>query len=177
MTVISLLLACYRNPLDCDTWLRLGSFSLINPYQDIWGRSIVYRTNSPKESNRLSGLFYQWSGQKSGGDSAVSPEFVIAGMIFHLSRVQSELLHKYIEQSFVEVTLRDSKQFTGLLDYQARSRPNKSRSLRTCRTIPGPPTSARPPTVISSRVSSRGLPMTILARRSCFKIQMMTILP
>src|SRR5215470_17993957 len=47
----------------------------------------------------------QWSGQKSGGDSAVRPEFVIAGMIFHPSRVQSELLHKYIEQSFVEVTL------------------------------------------------------------------------
>src|SRR5262245_24867214 len=47
----------------------------------------------------------QWSGQKSGGDSAVRPEFVIAGMIFHPSRVQSELLYKYIEQSFVEVTL------------------------------------------------------------------------
>src|SRR5262249_35290633 len=47
----------------------------------------------------------QWSSQKSGGNSAVSPEFVIAGMIFHPSRVQSELLHKYIEQSFVEVTL------------------------------------------------------------------------
>src|ERR1043166_7813441 len=50
-------------------------------------------------------LARQWSGQKSGGDSAVSPEFVIAGMIFHPSRVQSELLHKYLEQSFVEVTL------------------------------------------------------------------------
>jgi hypothetical protein len=31
----------------------------------------------------------QWSGQKSGGDSAVSSEFVIAGMIFHPSRVKS----------------------------------------------------------------------------------------
>ena len=36
----------------------------------------------------------QWSGQKSGSDSAVSSEFVIAGMIFHHSRVKSELLHK-----------------------------------------------------------------------------------
>jgi transposase-like protein len=31
----------------------------------------------------------QWSGQKSGGDSAVSSEFLIAGMIFHPSRVKS----------------------------------------------------------------------------------------
>ena len=31
----------------------------------------------------------QWSGQKSGGDSAVSSEFAIAGMIFHPSRVKS----------------------------------------------------------------------------------------
>src|SRR5262249_49338247 len=53
----------------------------------------------------LTGAYKQWSGQKSGGDSAVSPEFVIAGMIFHPSRVQSELLYKYIEQSCVEVTL------------------------------------------------------------------------
>src|SRR5262245_45560918 len=53
----------------------------------------------------ISRFHRQWSGQKSGGDSAVSPEFVIAGMIFHPSRVQSELLHKYIEQAFVEVTL------------------------------------------------------------------------
>ena len=36
----------------------------------------------------------QWFSQKSGGDSAVSSEFVIAGMIFHHSRVKSELLHK-----------------------------------------------------------------------------------
>src|SRR5215468_6764921 len=47
----------------------------------------------------------QWSRQKSGGDSAVRPEFVIAGMIFHPSRVKSELLHKYLEQPFVEMTL------------------------------------------------------------------------
>jgi hypothetical protein len=33
--------------------------------------------------------FSQWSGQKSGGDSAVSSEFLIAGMIFHPSRVKS----------------------------------------------------------------------------------------
>src|SRR5262249_51816764 len=45
----------------------------------------------------------QWFSQKSGSDSAVSSEFVIAGMIFHHSRVQSELLHKYIEQALVEV--------------------------------------------------------------------------
>src|SRR5712692_857197 len=32
---------------------------------------------------------HQWSGQKSGGDSAVSAEFLIAGMIFHPSRVKS----------------------------------------------------------------------------------------
>ena len=32
---------------------------------------------------------YQWSGQKSGGDSAVRSEFLIAGMIFHPSRVKS----------------------------------------------------------------------------------------
>jgi hypothetical protein len=31
----------------------------------------------------------QWSGQKLGGDSAVSSEFLIAGMIFHPSRVKS----------------------------------------------------------------------------------------
>src|SRR4029434_5849744 len=47
----------------------------------------------------------QWSRQKSGGDSAVRSEFVIAGMIFHPSRVKRQLLHKYIEQSFVELTL------------------------------------------------------------------------
>ena len=46
-------------------------------------------------------LLLQWSRQKSGGDSAISSEFVIAGMIFHPSRVQSELLHKDIEQAFV----------------------------------------------------------------------------
>src|SRR5262245_14633797 len=50
-------------------------------------------------------LLHQWSRQKSGGDIAVSSEFVIAGMIFHPSRVKSELLHKDIEQSFVELTL------------------------------------------------------------------------
>jgi hypothetical protein len=39
----------------------------------------------------------QWFRQKSGSDSAVRSEFVITGMIFHQSRVKSELLHKYIE--------------------------------------------------------------------------------
>jgi hypothetical protein len=39
-------------------------------------------------------IILQWSGQKSGSDSAVSFEFVIAGMIFHPSWVQSSLLHK-----------------------------------------------------------------------------------
>src|SRR6266446_7526261 len=48
---------------------------------------------------------HQWSGQKSGGDSAVRSEFFIAGMIFHPSRVTSEVLHKYIEQSFVALAL------------------------------------------------------------------------
>jgi hypothetical protein len=47
----------------------------------------------------------QWFGQKSCGDSAVRSEFVIAGMIFHPSRVKSELLRQYIEQSFVALTL------------------------------------------------------------------------
>src|SRR5215471_9524575 len=42
---------------------------------------------------------------KSGGDSAVRSEFVITGMMFHPRRIQSELLRKEIEQSFVEVTL------------------------------------------------------------------------
>src|SRR5262245_38320053 len=51
------------------------------------------------------GYIRQWSGQKSGGDSAVRSEFIIAGMIFHPSRVKSQLPHKYIEQSFVELTL------------------------------------------------------------------------
>jgi hypothetical protein len=46
-------------------------------------------------------VFLQWSGQKSGGDSAVRSEFVIAGMIFHPRRVKSEVLHQYIEQAFV----------------------------------------------------------------------------
>src|SRR5215813_15515088 len=50
-------------------------------------------------------LLHQWSRQKSGSDSAVRSECVIAGMIFYPSRVQSELLHKYIEQACVEVTL------------------------------------------------------------------------
>src|SRR5262245_2093073 len=49
-------------------------------------------------------LVDQWSRQKSGGDSAVRSEFVIAGMIFHPSRVKRQLLHKYLEQSFVELT-------------------------------------------------------------------------
>src|SRR5262244_3440973 len=53
----------------------------------------------------LGGSVIQWFSQKSGGDSAVRSEFVIAGMIFHHRRVQSELLHKYIEQSLVELTL------------------------------------------------------------------------
>jgi hypothetical protein len=40
--------------------------------------------------DRLNGVFLnQWFGQKSGGDSAVRSEFVIAGMIFHPSRVKS----------------------------------------------------------------------------------------
>src|SRR5438067_13156604 len=47
----------------------------------------------------------QWSGQKSGGDSAVRSECLIAGMIFHPSRVQSEVLHKYIEEAFVALPL------------------------------------------------------------------------
>jgi hypothetical protein len=46
----------------------------------------------------------QWSRQKSGGDSAVRSEFVIASMIFHPSRVKSQLLHTYIESSFVALT-------------------------------------------------------------------------
>jgi hypothetical protein len=49
--------------------------------------------------------FPQWSGQKSGGDSAVRSEFLIAGMIFHPSRVKSSVLHTYIEPSFVALTL------------------------------------------------------------------------
>src|SRR5262245_47934589 len=57
------------------------------------------------QSHCCHSFLLQWFGQKSGGDSAVRPEFVIAGMIFHPSRVQSELLYKYIEQPFVELTL------------------------------------------------------------------------
>ena len=38
---------------------------------------------------QLNSFIRQWSGQKSGGDSAVSSEFLIAGMIFHPSRVKS----------------------------------------------------------------------------------------
>jgi predicted 3-demethylubiquinone-9 3-methyltransferase (glyoxalase superfamily) len=34
-------------------------------------------------------ISFQWSGQKSGGDSAVRSEFLIGGMIFHPSRVKS----------------------------------------------------------------------------------------
>ena len=40
------------------------------------------------KTNELIG-YVQWSRQKSGGNSAVSSEFVIAGMIFHPSRVKS----------------------------------------------------------------------------------------
>jgi hypothetical protein len=50
-------------------------------------------------------LHHQWSGQKSGGDSAVSSEFLIAGLIFHPSRGKSDVLHTYIEPSCVAWTL------------------------------------------------------------------------
>jgi hypothetical protein len=53
----------------------------------VFAPSFVTATQSSDEL-RLN-LLYQWSGQKSGSDSAVSFEFVIAGMIFHPSRVQS----------------------------------------------------------------------------------------
>src|SRR5215216_1048743 len=72
-------------------------------------------------------LFHlQWFRQKSGGDSAVSSQFVIAGMIFHPSRVKSELLHKYIEQALVELTLlptchREDVWLLPLLHPQVRS--------------------------------------------------------
>ena len=74
----------------------------------------------------ITALFYQWFGQKSGGDSAVRSEFVIAGMIFHPSWVESELLHTYIEQSFVELTLlpachREDLWLLALLHAQVRS--------------------------------------------------------
>ena len=42
---------------------------------------------------------------KNQAAKRVRSEFVIAGMIFHPSRVKSEVLHKYIEQSFVALTL------------------------------------------------------------------------
>ena len=68
----------------------------------------------------------QWFRQKLGGDSAVRSEFVIAGMIFHHSRVKSELLHKYIEQALVELTLfptchREDVRCLTLLHTQVRS--------------------------------------------------------
>jgi hypothetical protein len=47
-------------------------------------------TSPGKKGENLS----QWFRQKSGGDSTVSSEFVIAGMIFHHSWVKSERLHK-----------------------------------------------------------------------------------
>ena len=55
---------------------------------DIISRTIFYITL------KKDALSNQWSGQKSGGDSAVRFEFLIAGMIFHPSRVKSEVLHK-----------------------------------------------------------------------------------
>src|SRR5215468_10840849 len=64
---------------------------------------MVMAAQCPTEKNDT--LVRQCSRQKSGGDSAVRPEFVIAGMIFHPSRVKSQLLHKYIEPSFVALTL------------------------------------------------------------------------
>jgi hypothetical protein len=71
-------------------------------------------------------IVFQWSRQKSGGDSAVSSEFVIAGMIFHPSRIKSQLLYKYIEQAFVELTLlptchREDVWLLVLLQTQVRS--------------------------------------------------------
>jgi hypothetical protein len=50
------------------------------------------RTNSlypllVEEDAKNRQLIAQWFRQKSGGESAVSPEFVRAGMIFHPSRV------------------------------------------------------------------------------------------
>src|SRR5215468_4890294 len=66
--------------------------------------------NMPRHASKLSEYFtFQFYGPmvqtKSGGDSAVRSEFVITGMMFHPRRIQSELLRKEIEQSFVEVTL------------------------------------------------------------------------
>src|SRR5262245_65458957 len=79
--------------------------SLTQPRYACWYR-IMAQELRQNCWRRFGVLFYhQWSRQKSGGDSAISSEFAIAGMIFHPSRVQSELLHKYLEQSFVEVTL------------------------------------------------------------------------
>jgi hypothetical protein len=50
-------------------------------------RGVVAAPNETVEKAQFSYVLRQWFRQKSGGDSAVSPEFVIAGMIFHPSRV------------------------------------------------------------------------------------------
>src|SRR5215211_7937089 len=88
----------------------------------------------PKPSIILHSL-HQWFRQKSGGDSAVSSQFVIAGMIFHPSRVKSELLHKYIEQALVELTLlptchREDVWLLPLLHTQVRSAQEIERGQR-----------------------------------------------
>jgi hypothetical protein len=54
--------------------------------------------------NKKSHFSVQWFRQKSGGDSAVRSEFVIAGLIFHPRRVESDLLYTDIAQAFVAVT-------------------------------------------------------------------------
>jgi hypothetical protein len=55
---------------------------------------LAWRVRHAPKGHFPEDLHIQWSRQKSGGDSAISSEFVIAGMIFHPSRVKSQLLHK-----------------------------------------------------------------------------------
>src|SRR4029453_15541429 len=96
--------------LVCEGTLRRslchGLGRMVNnlTYMDPPALSRAFRVDKHASLN-LSQFVEQWSRQKSGGDSAVRSEFVITGMIFHPSRVQSELLHKEIEQSFVALTL------------------------------------------------------------------------
>ena len=72
-------------------WIGLIAIGGVNilTFSDI-GTNLAERVDIFSKTSFLS----QWFRQKSGSDSAVSSEFVIAGMIFHHSRVKSELLHK-----------------------------------------------------------------------------------
>ena len=75
---------------------RIPALDLLDRAVLVWAdkrnrdRKTVHWTFSQNDARcKFQRHYRQWFRQKSGGDSAVCPEFVIAGMIFHPSRVES----------------------------------------------------------------------------------------